>query len=89
MNGELHLTVQNKTWNEVVNGRMKFIYRDTTKYFRDRIQKQIPYKVTLRKEYTNIRISYEVLGVTVGYGDPKYGCDEKKKYYIIQIGKRV
>jgi hypothetical protein len=85
MNGVFNLSVNNKTWSNVITGRWRKIYIPATDYFRKRIQKQIPHTLTLRLNFSPSTISYKVSGVTTEMGKAELGLDPSIQYYVIHV----
>lgn len=45
--------------------------------------------VRFHRGYTLITATYEIEGITIGIGNPKWGAPTDKEVYIIKLGKRI
>ena len=90
----LHLVLKAQWYNLIEQGEKKEEYRDITPYYDKRLRnadgsfKQYD-AVCFHYGYSSKTMTYKVEDVFVGEGVSSWGADPNKKYYVIQLGKKL
>ena len=45
--------------------------------------------IRFRRGYTKTTMLFEIKSISIGNGNPKWGAEPNKQYFIIKLGKRI
>jgi len=100
MSKDLKLVLKRKWWDMIASGEKPEEYRNTTIYWRRRLETgwnepHLRYRrydtVTFFLGYAKDRpsMTFEFKGVRCGTGNPAWGATPGEQYYVIKLGKRL
>lgn len=91
----LNLTLKKKWFDMIASGEKTEEYREIKPYFQKMFEWPIIKRnwdvVTFRNGYKpdSPRITVKFLGVRKGEGNPAWGAESGKKYFVIKLGEQV
>lgn len=88
MSDTLKLVLKKKWYQMIASGEKPEEYREITDYWGRRLTRHYD-EVTFYLGYAKERpsMTYEVREITVGTGNPAWGAEPGRKYYIIKLGQ--
>lgn len=84
----LDLVLKYKWYDMYIAGIKLEEYRDITPYWTKRISRSIKW-VRFHRGYTSTTISFAVREVVIDTGNPEWGADAGKLYYVIRLGEKL
>lgn len=96
----LHLVLKRKWWDMIASGEKKEEYRSQSDYWikrlidgqyygSDALDKYKPYEnVCFHLGYTNTTMTFRIIGIHQGYGNPEWGGG-KERVFVISLGERI
>lgn len=67
---------------------MKYVI-DPTELFDGSVVTSMADDVRFHRGYTNITMLFEFKGVSIGTGNPLWGAEPDKEYFVIKLGNRI
>jgi hypothetical protein len=84
----LHLVLKKKWYDMISSGEKKEEYREIKPYWIKRLSQDKKYDVVcFHLGYTNTTLSFLIESIEKGVGNPKWGAEPGKEYFVIKLGK--
>lgn len=87
----LDLVLKGKWYDMIKSGEKPEEYRELIQHWVSRIwyHKEELKSVRFHRGYTNITMTFAIKGISVGKGNPLWGAEPDKEYFVIRLGKRI
>lgn len=89
----LYLPLKKEWYDMIENDEKKEEYREIKKFWTSRLCDGNKFKhfeyVCFSYGYTKRRMMFRIEEIVVSCGNPKWGAENGKEYYVIRIGERV
>ena len=91
MNKTPHLTIKKKWFDMILSGEKTEEYRDIKPYYNLRLIGQDYDTVVFRNGYTANapQFTIELKNITQSTGNPEWGAEEGKTYFVLLLGKII
>lgn len=98
----LHLILKSKWYDMIASGEKKEEYREISPYYIKRLsygidkieeQEWMSIKhfdnVCFHLGYSCITMKFKIDCIKIGYGNPEWGAEPEKQYFVIKLGERI
>ena len=91
MNNTLHLTIKKQWFDMILSGEKTEEYRDIKPYYNIRLIGKEYDTVVFRNGYARDApsLTIELKTIRFGTGNPEWGAEANKKYFVLYLGKII
>lgn len=91
MNNTLHLTIKKQWFDMILSGEKTEEYRDIKPYYNLRFIGKEYDTVVFRNGYARDApsLTIELKAIRFGTGNPEWGAEVNKKYFVLYLGKII
>lgn len=87
----LYLTLKKKWFDMIASGEKTEEYREIKPYWNKRLFNRKINVVEFSNGYGNFvpKMMYHIIDVKIGTGNPSWGAEPNKLYYVIKLGDKI
>lgn len=89
MNKTLYLILKDEWYDMIERGIKTEEYREIKGYWIKRLEGKEFNRVRFSLGYTKRTMIFLCDGIEIGTGNPKWGAEPGKNYYVIKLGRRL
>lgn len=89
MNNTLFLPLKKEWYDMIESGEKTEEYREIKEYWLKRLAEKRFNRVQFSYGYTKRTMSFLCEGIEIGTGNPEWGPEPGKEYFVIKLGRRL